>query len=57
MLASNEDQVLLYVPNARDSMYLLGHLSHSSDLLLWVRVFIVVCHALTSSSQELLGQS
>ena len=32
---------------------LLLHLSNSGDLLLWVGV----CHAFTSSSQELLGQS
>ena len=40
---------------------LLGHLSHSGDLLLWVgvrhRASFVVRRALTSSSQELLGQS
>ena len=39
----------------------LGHLSHSGDLLLWVgvrrRSSCVVRRALTSSSQELLGQS
>ena len=46
----------------------LGHLSHSGDLLLWVgvrrrssfvvrRASCVVRRALTSSSQELLGQS
>ena len=32
---------------------ILGHMSHSGDLLLWV----VVCRPLASSSQELLGQS
>ena len=41
--------------------YFLGHLSHSGDLLLWVgvrrRASCVVRRALTSSSQELLGQS
>ena len=41
--------------------FLLGHLSHSGDLLLWVgvrrRASCVVRRALTSSSQELLGQS
>ena len=42
--------------------YFLGHLSHSGDLLLWVGVrrrpsSSVVRRALTSSSQELLGQS
>ena len=40
---------------------LLGHLSHSGDLLLWVgvrrRAWSVVRRPLTSSSQELLGQS
>ena len=40
--------------------YLLGHLSHSGDLLLWVgvrrRAVCVVRRPLTSSSQELLGQ-
>ena len=39
----------------------LGHLSHSGDLLLWVgvrrRPSCVVRRPLTSSSQELLGQS
>ena len=39
----------------------LGHLCHSGDLLLWVgvrrRALFVVRRALTSSSQELLGQS
>ena len=39
----------------------LGHLSHSGDLLLWVgvrrRASSVVRRPLTSSSQELLGQS
>ena len=46
----------------------LGHLSHSGDLLLWVgvrrrssfvvrRASCIVRRALTSSSQELLGQS
>ena len=43
------------------SLVLLGHLSHSGDLLLWVSVrrrpSSVVRRALTSSSQELLGQS
>ena len=40
---------------------LLGHLSHSGDLSLWVgvrrRPSCVVRRALTSSTQELLGQS
>ena len=39
----------------------LGHLSHSGDLLLWVgvrrRAVCVIRRPLTSSSQELLGQS
>ena len=41
--------------------FLLGHLSHSGDLLLWVGirrcVSFIVCRPLTSSSQELFGQS
>ena len=38
----------------------LGHLSNSGDLLLWVGVrrrLSSVCPAVTSSSQELRGQS
>ena len=49
-------------------LILLGHLSHSGDLLLWVgvrrrascgvrRPSSIVHRPLTSSSQELLGQS
>ena len=45
----------------KPTKYFLGHLSHSGDLLLWVgvrrRASFVVLRALTSSSQELLGQS
>ena len=43
--------ICIVSPNSRE---VLSHLSHSGDLLLWVRV---QHHASTSSFQELLGQS
>ena len=42
-------------------VFFLGHLNHSGDLLVWAGVCrhpsCGVCRPLTSSSQELLGQS
>ena len=50
--------LFLLLPESAPVLYifLLDHLSNSGDLLLWIGV-ILVRHPLTSSSQELLGQS
>ena len=54
-------QIITIQLSKKEILGFLGHLSHSGDLLLWVgvrrRLSCVVGRALTSSSQELLGQS
>ena len=54
--------LFIYTPaSPLELLSFLGQLSHSGDLLLWVgvrrRASFVVRRGLTSSSQELLGQS